>query len=143
MVRFWDALATRDTRMMSHVLRSHFPTRLTNATHATHIRCHDDIGWTVTDKDAAHLGLSGAAHRAYLSDFHGGSFPGSFARGALFQVNEATGGTLFRGIRHLRRAATGACAQPLVSVQLLEPLDASARRLGARTGRPAPVRRIV
>lgn len=91
MVQFWNALATRDTRMMTHVLRSHFPGQLTNATYATYIRCHDDIGWAVTDADAAALGVSGAAHRAYLSDFYDGSFPGSFARGALFQVNEATG----------------------------------------------------
>lgn len=91
MVQFWNALATRDTRMMRHVLASHFPERLTNATYATYIRCHDDIGWAVTDEDAAAVHVSGGAHRAFLSNFYEGSFPGSFARGALFQVNEATG----------------------------------------------------
>ena len=91
MVQFWSALATRDTRLMSHVLGTHFPPKLTNATYATYIRCHDDIGWAVTDEDAGALGLSGPAHRAYLSDFYEGIFPGSFARGALFQHNEATG----------------------------------------------------
>lgn len=91
MVQFWSALATRDTRLMRHVLGQHFPDRLTNATYATYIRCHDDIGWAVTDEDAAALGLSGAAHRAFLSDFYEGTFPGSFASGALFQVNEETG----------------------------------------------------
>jgi amylosucrase len=91
MVQFWGALATRDTRLMGHVLRTHFPDRLTNATYATYIRCHDDIGWAVTDEDAAALGLSGHAHRSYLSDFYEGTFPGSFARGALFQENPATG----------------------------------------------------
>ena len=34
---------------------------------------------------------SGPAHRAFLSDFYEGGFPGTFARGALFQVNEVTG----------------------------------------------------
>ncbi|MDE3121995.1 MAG: alpha-amylase family protein [Paracoccaceae bacterium] len=91
MVQFWSALATRDTRLMRHVLGSHFPDRLTNATYATYIRCHDDIGWAVTDADAAALGFSGPAHRAFLSDFYEGIFPGSFASGALFQVNEETG----------------------------------------------------
>ncbi|MCB6177785.1 alpha-amylase family protein [Rhodobacter sp. Har01] len=91
MVQFWSALATRDTRLMTHVLGTHFPDRLTNATYATYIRCHDDIGWAVTDEDARALGFSGHAHRAFLSDFYDGSFPGSFARGALFQVNPATG----------------------------------------------------
>ena len=91
MVQFWSALATRDTRLMTHVMGTHFPDRLTNATYATYIRCHDDIGWAVTDEDAAAIGLSGPAHRAFLSDFYVGSFPGSFARGALFQENPATG----------------------------------------------------
>jgi amylosucrase len=91
MVQFWSALAARDTRLMTHVLATHFPDRLTNATYATYIRCHDDIGWAVTDEDAGALGLSGPGHRAFLSDFYDGSFPGSFARGVPFQVNPATG----------------------------------------------------
>ena len=91
MVQFWNALATRDTRMMTHVLRSHFPTRLTNATYATYLRCHDDIGWAITDEDAATLDLNGAAHRGWLADFYEGRAPGSFARGQLFQENPLTG----------------------------------------------------
>jgi amylosucrase len=91
MVQFWSALATRDTGLMTHVLATHFPTRLTNATYATYIRCHDDIGWAVTDEDAAAVGISGPAHRAFLSEFYEGGFPGSFAEGALFQENPATG----------------------------------------------------
>jgi amylosucrase len=91
MVQFWSALATRDTRLMTHVLATHFPDRLTNATYATYIRCHDDIGWAVTDSDAAAVGVSGHGHRNFLSDFYEGSFPGTFAKGALFQVNEETG----------------------------------------------------
>jgi amylosucrase len=91
MVQFWSALATRDTRLMRHVLATHFPETLRNATYATYIRCHDDIGWAITDEDAAAMGMSGNAHRAFLSEFYEGGFPGSFAQGALFQVNEATG----------------------------------------------------
>jgi amylosucrase len=91
MVQFWSALATRDVRLMTHVLGTHFPQQLTNATYATYIRCHDDIGWAITDEDAAAVGASGHGHRAFLSNFYEGSFPGTFATGALFQVNEATG----------------------------------------------------
>jgi amylosucrase len=91
MVQFWSALATRDTGLMTHVLGSHFPPAIPNATYATYIRCHDDIGWAVTDEDAGAVGLNGPAHRAFLSDFYEGVFPGSFARGALFQVNPDTG----------------------------------------------------
>lgn len=91
MVQFWGALASRDTGLMTHTLRTHFPETLTNATYATYIRCHDDIGWAITDEDAAACGLSGTGHRGFLSDFYEGVFEGSFARGALFQANEATG----------------------------------------------------
>jgi amylosucrase len=91
MVQYWSALATRDTGLMSSVLRNHFPETLTNATYATYIRCHDDIGWAISDEDAGALGFSGSAHRAYLSDFYEGTFEGTFARGALFQENKTTG----------------------------------------------------
>ncbi len=91
MVQFWGALATRDTRLMTRVLGTHFPDRLTNATYATYIRCHDDIGWAVTDDDASALGISGHGHRMFLADFYEGTFPGSFARGELFQFNPDTG----------------------------------------------------
>jgi amylosucrase len=91
MVQIWGALATRETRLMTHVLRSHFPTVLANATYATYLRCHDDIGWAVTDEDARAVGLTGPLHRAFLADFYEGVFPGSFATGALFQENPETG----------------------------------------------------
>jgi amylosucrase len=91
MVQFWSALATRETRLMTHVMASHFPPALTNATYATYIRCHDDIGWAVTDEDARAVGLNGPLHRGFLSEFYEGGYPGSFAKGALFQENPATG----------------------------------------------------
>lgn len=91
MVQIWSALAARDTGLMTHVMATHFPPVVNNATYANYLRCHDDIGWAVTDEDAAAVGLSGPAHRAFLSDFYEGVFPGSFARGALFQHDPATG----------------------------------------------------
>ena len=41
--------------------------------------------------DLVRLGDSGRVTFARLGDFYEGSFPGTFAKGALFQVNEATG----------------------------------------------------
>ena len=76
---------------MTHVMATHFPGTLTNATFANYLRCHDDIGWAVTDEDAAAAGLTGRLHRAFLSDFYEGVFPGSFAKGELFQYNPETG----------------------------------------------------
>ena len=114
MVQYWSALAARDTRLMRHVLATHFPERLSNATYVTYLRCHDDIGWAVTDEDAAALGFSGLAHRAFLSDFYEGSFPGSFARGALFQENPATGDKRISGTL---AALAGAETEPQLAVQ--------------------------
>jgi len=90
MVQFWSALATRDTRLMTHVLGT-FPTKPSTTAWATYIRCHDDIGWAITDADAAAVGWDAPAHRAFLSDFYSGRFGDSFARGLVFQHNRATG----------------------------------------------------
>ncbi|HEX6875528.1 MAG TPA: alpha-amylase, partial [Nocardioidaceae bacterium] len=57
----------------------------------TYARCHDDIGWAISDEDAAAVGLEGHMHRSFLSDFYSGEFPGSWARGLVFQENRATG----------------------------------------------------
>jgi amylosucrase len=57
----------------------------------TYVRGHDDIGWAVTDEDAAAVGEDGFAHRRFLVDFYAGDFPGSFARGARFQEDAGTG----------------------------------------------------
>jgi amylosucrase len=92
MVQYWASLAARDTRLMTHVLKTHFPPSFRRASFATYIRCHDDIGWAVTPEDTAHVpGIDAVSHRNFLSDFYNGSFPGSFARGADFQSNTETG----------------------------------------------------
>ena len=91
MVLYWSTLATKDTGLINHVLSNHFPETVANATYTTYLRCHDDIGWAVTDEDAAQLGFSGPLHRTYLADFFEGSFEGSFAKGQFFQINEETG----------------------------------------------------
>ncbi|WP_147127089.1 amylosucrase [Shimia ponticola] len=97
MVHYWSALATRDTRLMTKVLAENFPETLPNATYATYLRCHDDIGWAITDEDAGAMGLSGLAHRDFLSKFYAGHFPDSFAKGAYFQINEDTGDSRISG----------------------------------------------
>jgi amylosucrase len=68
-----------------------------DASWVTYVRCHDDIGWAVSDADAAAVGWNGFAHRRFLNDFFSGRFPGSFARGALFQENAQTGDARISG----------------------------------------------
>ncbi|WP_027883290.1 alpha-amylase family protein [Meiothermus rufus] len=90
MVQIWSSLASRDTRLFTQALRR-FPQKPPSTAWATYLRCHDDIGWAISDTDAAAVGLSGPAHRRFLSEFYKGDFPGSFARGMHFQENPATG----------------------------------------------------
>ncbi|MCL6424210.1 alpha-amylase family glycosyl hydrolase [Brachybacterium sp. JHP9] len=96
MVQLWSALASRDTRLLATALGK-FPAKPASTTWATYVRCHDDIGWAITDEDAADVGLSGHGHRAFLSAFYAGEFPDSFARGLVFQHNPATGDTRISG----------------------------------------------
>ena len=92
MVQFWSSIAAGDARLAAHALAAHFPDMVPDATWATYLRCHDDIGWAITEEDAAAVPhTDGPGHRRFLADFYAGRFPGSFARGADFQVNEATG----------------------------------------------------
>ncbi len=89
MVQYWSALASRDTRLMTYVLRN-FPPNPPGTAWGTYIRCHDDIGWAITDEDAAAVGLNAALHRSFLSDYYAGLFPGTHAVGEVFQYNPET-----------------------------------------------------
>lgn len=86
----WEALATRDARLLSQALvrRHALPA---GTAWVNYVRSHDDIGWTFADEDAAEFGIDGYAHRRFLNDFYVGRFGGGFARGAAFQDNPRTG----------------------------------------------------
>ncbi len=90
MVMLWSTLASRDARLPIQALTRR-PPLPDSAGWVSYVRCHDDIGWAVSDEDASAVGLDAAAHRAFLASFYDGSFPGSFAQGADFQANPATG----------------------------------------------------
>ena len=97
MVMLWSSLATRDVRLAEQAL----------ARRAARARAHR-LGVVPAlprrhrlgrvDADAAAAGLGGFPHRRFLSDFYAGRFPGSFARGALFQDNPATGDARISGM---------------------------------------------
>jgi amylosucrase len=86
----WEALATRDPRMLQQALERRHALPAGTAW-VNYVRSHDDIGWTFADEDAAELGIHGYSHRRFLNDFYVGRFPGSFARGVPFQENPRTG----------------------------------------------------
>ncbi|MFD1720199.1 amylosucrase [Amnibacterium endophyticum] len=90
MALIWDALATRDARLLSQALERRHATAPGTAW-VNYVRSHDDIGWTFADEDAAELGIDGFEHRRFLNAFYVDRFPGSFARGVPFQENPRTG----------------------------------------------------
>lgn len=92
----WEAVATRNATMLAAALtdRSNLPP---GCQWLTYLRSHDDIGWGFADEDAVALGVDPVGHRRFLNDFYSGAFPGSFARGALFQVNPKTGDARISG----------------------------------------------
>ena len=90
MALLWESLATRDTKLLRRSLarRHKLPQR---TTWVNYLRCHDDIGWTFDDADAAAVGIEAYGHRMFLNHFYTGQFEGSFARGVPFQENPDTG----------------------------------------------------
>jgi amylosucrase len=90
MVLLWSALASGRVALLTQTLRA-MPPVPPGAGWVTYVRCHDDIGWAITEEDAGAVGESGHLHRRFLVDFYAGDFPASFARGARFQPDPVTG----------------------------------------------------
>jgi amylosucrase len=89
MALLWEALATRQVRLLQHSMQKRFEIH-PQCAWVNYVRCHDDIGWTFSDEDAAQLNINGFDHRRFLNAFYTGRFEGSFARGLPFQFNPRT-----------------------------------------------------
>lgn len=90
MALLWESLATRHVTLLRRTLATR--QKLPEGTAwVNYLRCHDDIGWTFDDTDAAAVGINAYDHRQFLNAFYTGQFPGSFARGVPFQENAQTG----------------------------------------------------
>jgi len=120
MVQIWSMLATGGTSLAREALRA-LPTTPSTGTWIAYARCHDDIGWAIDDTDAWHAGVTGAGHRAFLSQWYAGRFPGSWAEGLVFQANPATGDERISG--------TAASLAGLHSARTPEDTDAALARL--------------
>lgn len=96
MALLWNALATREVRLLRHALQKRFALPHGTAW-VNYVRCHDDIGWTFPDEDAAELGIHPGDHRRFLNQFYTGAHPASFASGLPFQLNPHTGDARIAG----------------------------------------------
>lgn len=90
MALLWESLATREVKLLKRSL-SHRHQLPEHTAWVNYLRCHDDIGWTFDDEDAASLGINAYDHRQFLNRFYTGQHEGSFARGIPFQENLETG----------------------------------------------------
>ena len=84
MVLLWSTLATRRVPLITRTLQT-MPPVPPSAGWVAYVRIHDDVGWAITEEDAAAVGEDGHLHRRFLADFYAGEFPGTWARGARFQ----------------------------------------------------------
>lgn len=90
MNHLWHALAAENTHLLRSTL-SALPAIPAEATWLNYIRCHDDIGWGISDANAAAVQQDGRATRNFCTDFYTGAISGSYAEGYVFQRDRQTG----------------------------------------------------
>lgn len=90
MALLWEAMATRDTRVLRHAMERRFEIP-SGCSWVNYIRCHDDIGWGFANDDVEKFKFNPDEHRRFLTKFYTGKHAGSFARGAPFQEDPKTG----------------------------------------------------
>ena len=90
MASIWHTVATRDVRLLRHQLEQVFalPGKYT---FLNYLRCHDDIGWGLDYDFLGHFGQQEVAHKKFLNDYLTGRWPGSPARGELYNDDPRLG----------------------------------------------------
>ena len=84
----WHTLATRDVRLLQHQMEQvcYLPE---NCFFQNYLRCHDDIGWGLDYPFLGQFGIGEEPHKKYLNDWFTGKWPGSWARGELYNDAES------------------------------------------------------
>ncbi len=86
----WSALASADVRQLKHQLDD-LHSLPGHCFFVNYLRCHDDIGWGLNEEYGRSIGNDPYLHKKYLYEFYDGSFPGSWARGELYNYDPKTG----------------------------------------------------
>ncbi len=90
MASTWHTVATRDVRLLRSQLDKVFA--LPKAyTFLNYLRCHDDIGWGLDYDYLLRFGQGEVPHKRYLNDYLTGKWPGSPARGELYNDDPRLG----------------------------------------------------
>lgn len=95
MVLLWNSLATRDVRIMTeHLKQSIYESK--KLLYINYSRCNNEIDWKLDDEIIKQFGFSPVNHKQFIIDFYSGNFPGSFAKGQVYETDnfKSTSGTL-------------------------------------------------
>ena len=90
MATIWHTVATRDVRLLEHQMQQVFSLPK-EYTFLNYLRCHDDIGWGLDYGFLRRLGQEAVPHKRYLNDYLTGKWPGSTARGELYNDDPRLG----------------------------------------------------
>lgn len=90
MASTWHTVATRDVRLLKRQMDklAELPK---NYVFLNYLRCHDDIGWGLDYEWLRQFGISEIPHKKFLNDYFTGKFPGSNARGELYNDDQRLG----------------------------------------------------
>ena len=83
MATLWHTVATGDVRLLRHQMGQVFALPK-EYTFLNYLRCHDDIGWGLDYAFLRQFGQEEVPHKRFLNDYLTGYFPGSTARGELY-----------------------------------------------------------
>lgn len=113
MASTWHTVATGDVRLLRSQLDQVFALPKEYG-YLNYLRCHDDIGWGLDYAYLKWFGIEETAHKKYLNDYLTGKWPGSPARGELYNDDPRLGdarlcGTTASlcGIESARKAGDG------------------------------------
>ncbi|MBN8589499.1 MAG: DUF3459 domain-containing protein [Rhodothermia bacterium] len=90
MNHLWHALASENTQLLYTTL-SGLPQLPESSSWLNYIRCHDDIGWGISDENAAAVHQNGRDTRNFCTNFYSGVLPQSYSEGYAFQRDRNTG----------------------------------------------------
>ncbi|MBQ7465602.1 MAG: alpha-amylase family protein [Oscillospiraceae bacterium] len=90
MASTWHTVATHDVRLLRHQLSQVFALPREYG-FLNYLRCHDDIGWGLDYDFLRQFGMAEVGHKKYLNDYFTGKWPGSPARGELYNDDPRLG----------------------------------------------------
>lgn len=90
MNHLWHALASESAHLLRTTL-SNLPKAPDSSAWINYIRCHDDIGWGISDANAQAIGQNGYETRGFCTNFYSGSLEHSYSEGYPFSRDHNTG----------------------------------------------------